>query len=195
MIALKKLQAKKQEEKQAAAAAANNNTNNTNSSQPTQSPCEIRVQKDFSDMGDMRDIPGAKVEFPNANDLLHFNVLISPADGLYHGATFKFSIDIPTTYPFDAPKVHCQTLVYHPNIDWEGHVCLNILREEWNPVLGLGAVLHGLNFLFLEPNAGDPLNKDAANQMIERPKDFERVVKQTLKGGYHMGKNFPSLVR
>jgi ubiquitin-conjugating enzyme E2 M len=39
--------------------------------------------------------------------------------------------------------------VYHPNIDWEGKVCLNILRQEWMPVLSLGSVVFGLMTLFL----------------------------------------------
>ena len=49
--------------------------------------------------------------------------------------------------------------VYHPNIDLEGNVCLNILREEWKPILNVNAVIFGLQFLFLEPNPSDPLNK------------------------------------
>ena len=32
-------------------------------------------------------------------------------------------------YPHDPPKVKCETMVYHPNIDLEGNVCLNILRS------------------------------------------------------------------
>lgn len=38
-------------------------------------------------------------------------------------------------------------------------MCLNILREDWKPVLNLNAVMVGLQYLFLEPNADDPLNK------------------------------------
>lgn len=49
--------------------------------------------------------------------------------------------------------------IYHPNIDLDGNICLNILREDWKPVLSLQAVLVGLQYLFLEPNADDPLNK------------------------------------
>lgn len=49
--------------------------------------------------------------------------------------------------------------IYHPNIDYEGNVCLNILREDWNPVLNLNSIMVGLQYLFLEPNANDPLNK------------------------------------
>jgi ubiquitin-conjugating enzyme E2 M len=41
----------------------------------------------------------------------------------------------------------------------EGNVCLNILREDWKPVLNLNSIMVGLQYLFLEPNADDPLNK------------------------------------
>jgi hypothetical protein len=33
-------------------------------------------------------------------------------------------------------KQLCVTKLFHPNIDVEGKVCLNILRDEWKPVLG-----------------------------------------------------------
>lgn len=38
--------------------------------------------------------------------------------------------------------------MYHPNIDLEGNVCLNILREDWKPVLNINTVIYGLNLLF-----------------------------------------------
>jgi len=49
--------------------------------------------------------------------------------------------------------------IYHPNIDLDGNICLNILREDWKPVLNINSILVGLQFLFLEPNPEDPLNK------------------------------------
>ncbi len=53
----------------------------------------------------------------------------------------------------------CLTLlraqVYHPNIDHEGKICLNILREDWKPVLSISSVVYGLQFLFLDPNPGE----------------------------------------
>jgi ubiquitin-conjugating enzyme E2 M len=33
--------------------------------------------------------------------------------------------------------------IYHPNIDVDGNVCLNILREDWKPVLDINAVIYG----------------------------------------------------
>ncbi len=44
--------------------------------------------------------------------------------------------------------------VYHPNIDLEGNICLNILREDWKPVLSINSVVYGLNFLFLVRSLG-----------------------------------------
>ena len=34
--------------------------------------------------------------------------------------------------------------IYHPNIDLEGHVCLNILREYWKPVFDINSVIYGV---------------------------------------------------
>lgn len=48
--------------------------------------------------------------------------------GYYKGGRFVFNFKVGLNYPHEAPKVKCETLVYHPNIDLEGNVCLNILR-------------------------------------------------------------------
>ena len=102
-----------------------------------------------------------QIDFYNGKeDLMNFKVIISPDDGFYKGGKFTFDVKVAKTYPHDAPKVLCETLCYHPNIDMEGHVCLNILREDWKPVLTIQSVIMGLQFLMLEPNADDPLNKE-----------------------------------
>ena len=46
-------------------------------------------------------------------------------------------------------QVKCETKIYHPNIDLEGNVCLNILREDWKPVLTINSIVYGLQYLFL----------------------------------------------
>ena len=72
--------------------------------------------------------------------------------GYYKGGRFAFSFKVNANYPHDAPKVKCETKVYHPNIDLEGNVCLNILREDWKPVLTINAIVYGLQYLFLVSN-------------------------------------------
>ena len=83
---------------------------------------------------------------------------------------------------------------WHPNIDMEGNVCLNILRAEWTPVLDIHAVINGLCFLFYEPNPNDPLNQDAAKQLREDPAGFDRDVAASLRGGSVKGHRFEKLV-
>ena len=137
----------------------------------------------LADVSELKSEKGVTVDFYNGrDDLMNFKVTISPDDGMYRGGSFIFDVKVPKTYPHDAPKVLCETQVYHPNIDMEGHVCLNILREDWKPVLTISSVIMGLQFLMLEPNADDPLNKEAANQLAKDKREFESLVRQTFRG-------------
>ena len=115
---------------------------------------------------DITDLDGgtvAQVDFPNPNDLTNFAVVVSPDSGCWAGAKYNFTFAIPALYPHEPPKVTCNTKIYHPNINLEGNVCLNILREDWKPVLDINAVIYGLIYLFYEPNPDDPLNREAAD--------------------------------
>jgi len=216
MQKLKALQAKKAEEEKAKQESTANGTATADSSAPSASTpsktqsvftlkskskskikgsktnaAQLRAQKDISEMDP---VPGTKVVFPDPDNLLKFEVSVKPSDGLYAGATFQFDVDIPNSYPYDPPKVLCKTMVYHPNIDFDGKVCLNILRQDWMPVLSLGSVIFGLMTLFLEPNADDPLNKEAAQLMIEKPGEFQRNVKESLRGGHVCGRKFNKIL-
>ena len=85
-----------------------------------------------------------KTKFPNPDDILNFALSIEPDEGMYKGGAFNFNFAINQNFPHDPPKVKCTQKIYHPNIDLEGNVCLNILREDWKPVLNLNAVIVGL---------------------------------------------------
>mmetsp|Transcript_18428 Transcript_18428/g.23710 ORF Transcript_18428/g.23710 Transcript_18428/m.23710 type:complete len:194 (-) Transcript_18428:317-898(-) len=155
------------------------------------SPGEIRIQKDIAELDGGK---VATVEFPNPNNLTSFNVAISPDSGYWKGATYQFSFVIPAHYPHSPPKVECHTKIYHPNIDLQGKVCLNILREDWKPVLDINAVIYGLIYLFYEPNPDDPLNHEAAELFRKDVGQFARLVTRTLRGGILDGTQFERLV-
>ncbi|KDQ15728.1 hypothetical protein BOTBODRAFT_31614 [Botryobasidium botryosum FD-172 SS1] len=141
---------------------------------------QIRVQKDLTEL----DLPSTmKTVFADPADLLNFSLVITPDEGMYVGGAFNFSFTIGPNYPHEPPKVKCTQKIYHPNVDLEGNVCLNILREDWKPVLNLNSVMVGLQYLFLEPNAEDPLNKEAAEDLRKNREYFISNVKSSLRGG------------
>ncbi|CAL5080287.1 unnamed protein product [Urochloa decumbens] len=132
------------------------------------------------------------ISFPNGkDDLMNFEIIIRPDEGYYMGGTFVFTFQVSASYPHEPPKVKCKTKVYHPNIDLEGNVCLNILREDWKPVLNINTVIYGLNLLFTQPNDEDPLNHEAAVVLRDNPKMFEANVKRAMAGGYVGQHYFP----
>eukprot|EP01053_Blabericola_migrator_P004503 Blabericola_migrator_1__4502@NODE_239_length_10968_cov_172_108797_g194_i1_p6_GENE_NODE_239_length_10968_cov_172_108797_g194_i1NODE_239_length_10968_cov_172_108797_g194_i1_p6_ORF_typecomplete_len177_score33_83UQ_con/PF00179_26/1e34ProkE2_B/PF14461_6/4e07RWD/PF05773_22/0_0064_NODE_239_length_10968_cov_172_108797_g194_i123632893 len=150
-------------------------------------PAVLRVQKELSEL---ECPPQCKVVFPDEADCLNFKVHVKPDAGYWEGGTFIFQVTIPPSYPHDPPKVRCETKVFHPNINLEGGVCLNILRAEWRPVLSIYAIIVGLLHLFLEPEVFEPLNQDAANELMRSKASFAALVKQSMTQGDNMYGSF-----
>ena len=63
------------------------------------------------------------------------------------------------------------------------------------PVLNLNAVIVGLQFLFLEPNASDPLNKEAAGDLMADRDRFKRNVRSSMGGGAVRGESFDRVMK
>lgn len=185
---IRQLQKRKQEEK---AAKGSSQDQKVVSSLAKVSAAQLRLQKDVTEL----DLPrGIKVSFPNPSDIFSFELTIVPQENYYKGGKFNFQVEINNNFPIDPPKIKCKNKIYHPNIDIEGNVCLNILRENWSPVLNLNSVLMGLNFLFLEPNPNDPLNKDAANMLVKNKLRFARNVSDSMRGGCLDGEYYDRVI-
>ena len=60
-------------------------------------------------------------------------------------------------------------------------------------MLNLNSVLVGLQYLFLEPNADDPLNKVAAEVLRKSTSTFEGYVRRSMQGGSIDGVTFDSV--
>ncbi|WVQ98104.1 hypothetical protein IAU59_005226 [Kwoniella sp. CBS 9459] len=163
-----------------------------NKKRPKMTAAQLRVQKDLTEL----ELPSTMTtHFPDPSDVLNFTLTITPDEGIYKGGVFKFTFVISAGYPHEPPKVRCTQKIYHPNLDLEGNVCLNILREDWKPVLNLSSVMIGIQYLFLEPNPDDPLNKDAAEDLRRNKEGFIQNVKTSMRGGTVRGEQFDRVLK
>jgi len=73
------------------------------------------------------------------------------------------------------PKVLFNTNIYHPNIDKQGRVCLDILKTNWTPALQIRSVLLSIQALLAEPDPNDFLNIEAADLWQKNPAEAIRI--------------------
>ncbi|CAG8716763.1 23153_t:CDS:2 [Rhizophagus irregularis] len=93
-----------------------------------------RINKELYDLG--RDPPLYCSAGPIGDDLFHWQAtIIGPPDSPYSGGVFFLAIHFPTDYPFKPPKINFTTRIYHPNINSDGNIGLNILKDCWSPAL------------------------------------------------------------
>ncbi|KFO37157.1 Ubiquitin-conjugating enzyme E2 D1 [Fukomys damarensis] len=88
--------------------------------------------------------------------------IMGPPDSAYQGGVFFLTVHFPTDYPFKPPKIAFTTKIYHPNINSNGSICLDILRSQWSPALTVSKVLLSICSLLCDPNPDDPLVPDIA---------------------------------
>jgi ubiquitin-protein ligase len=111
--------------------------------------------------------------------------IMGPSDSPYSGGVFFLAIHFPTDYPFKPPKVNFTTRIYHPNINSNGSICLDILRDQWSPALTISkgmpdsppgacllardgdtdvcTVLLSICSMLTDPNPDDPLVPEIAH--------------------------------
>ncbi|XP_038629532.1 ubiquitin-conjugating enzyme E2 D1b isoform X2 [Scyliorhinus canicula] len=134
---------------------------NTPSTEGTDS-CWGTVQQELKDL--QRDPPAQCSAGPAGDDMFAWQATImGPYDSPYQGGVFFLAIQFPTDYPFKPPKVAFTTRIYHPNINSNGSICLDILRSQWSPALTISKVLLSICSLLCDPNPDDPLVPEIAH--------------------------------
>jgi ubiquitin-protein ligase len=91
--------------------------------------------------------------FPDDGNMLSWTATITgPTETPYSGLNLKLSFAFPSNYPYAPPTVLFKTPIYHPNVDFSGRICLDILKEKWSAVYNVQSVLLSLQSLLGEPN-------------------------------------------
>jgi len=138
---------------------------------------EKRILKELQDVGN--DPPANCSARPSGEDVFKWHAtMMGPKESPFVEGVFFLSIEFPEDYPFRPPKVKFLTKIYHPNINDEGDINLDILSTEWEPALTISKVLLSISSLLTDPKPDDPLVPEIAQLYKEDPELYSETAKE-----------------
>uniref|UniRef100_A0A8C2PNA4 E2 ubiquitin-conjugating enzyme n=1 Tax=Capra hircus TaxID=9925 RepID=A0A8C2PNA4_CAPHI len=143
-----------------------------------------RVAKELEDL--QKELPKYLRHLCSAEDnVLVWHALLLPERPPYNLKAFRLCISFPREYPFQPPTVKFTTRIYHPNVDRDGRVCLPLItKKNWKASTKTCQVLEALNMLVNQPEPGEPVRLELAEQLTQDPELFDRTAQEfTLQFG------------
>jgi len=109
----------------------------------------------------------------NEDDITDVQASITGPEGTpYEGGQFRMKIVLGENYPTNPPKGFFVTKIFHPNVAKNGAICVNTLKRDWKPSMGIEHVLTVVKCLLIHPNPASALNEEAGKLLLERYADF-----------------------
>lgn len=106
-----------------------------------------------------------------------------PAGTPYENGVFRMKLLLSKDFPNSPPKGYFLTKIFHPNIANNGEICVNTLKKDWNPTLGLRHVLLVVRCLLIEPFPESALNEQAGKMLLENYEEYAKLAR--LYTGIH----------
>uniref|UniRef100_A0A1B6BWX2 Ubiquitin-conjugating enzyme E2 S n=2 Tax=Clastoptera arizonana TaxID=38151 RepID=A0A1B6BWX2_9HEMI len=120
---------------------------------------------------------GIKVTI-NEQDITDIQAYIEgPAGTPYSGGVFKLKVVLGKDFPQAPPKAFFITKIFHPNVAKNGEICVNTLKKDWKPDLGIKHILLTVKCLLIVPNAESALNEEAGKLLLEHYDDYSQRAK------------------
>ncbi len=104
--------------------------------------------------------------------------IVGPQDSPYEGGVFFLDITFAPDYPFKPPRVTFRTRIYHCNINSQGSICLDLLKDNWSPALTIAKLLLSLTSLLTDANPQDPLVGAIAQHYLTDREDHDRMARE-----------------
>lgn len=104
----------------------------------------------------------------NEEDITEVRASIEgPVGTPYADGLFRMKLVLGKDYPQAPPKGFFLTKIFHPNVSSSGEICVNVLKKDWKPDLGVKHVLVTVKCLLIYPNPESALNEDAGKLLLE----------------------------
>lgn len=143
-----------------------------------------RDQRLKRELSKMNIKPPSGISVSQKDDKINFlqAAILGPDDTPYKNGTFHVEISIPDNYPFSPPSMRFLTKIYHPNIDDNGRICLDLIKMppkgSWKPSISLEGLLIAVRMLLQYPNPDDPLMADIAEEFKNNKSEYERKAQE-----------------
>ncbi|XP_073230272.1 ubiquitin-conjugating enzyme E2 E1-like [Porites lutea] len=139
-----------------------------------------RIQRELAEIS--LDPPPNCSAGPKGDNLYEWcSTILGPEKSVYEGGVFYLDISFPMDYPFKPPKVSFRTRIYHCNINSQGVICLDILKDSWSPALTISKVLLSVCSLLTDCNPGDPLVGSIATQYVNDREEHDKTAQEWTK--------------
>ena len=132
----------------------------------------------------LNDTPANCSAGPVNDDIFNWQAtLLGPTESPYESGVFYLDIKFPEEYPFKPPRIYFITKIYHPNINSNGGICLDILKDQWSPALTISKVLLSICSLLTDPNPDDPLAPEPA-RIYKKNRDRYNIIAKEWTAKY-----------
>lgn len=119
---------------------------------------------------------------PSKKDIMDWRAIIfGPEDTPYEDGIFELKMSFTKMYPQHPPEISFISEMFHPNIYANGELCLDILKNKWNPTYGIGLVLLCIQSLLNDPNTQSPANAKAAEIYLSNRAEYNKKVQETVE--------------
>merc|ERR1712218_322988 len=109
----------------------------------------------------------------NDDDMTDIQAVIEGPPGTpYQGGQFRVKLALSKDYPVSPPKGFFLTKIFHPNVGPLGEICVNTLKKDWKPDLGIKHIPLTIKCLLIVPNPESALNEEAGKLLLERYDDY-----------------------
>lgn len=133
-----------------------------------------RVSKELQDLS--KTPPEGIHVVINEEDITDVQAIIDgPAGTPYSNGYFRVKLLLSKSFPSVPPKAFFTTKIFHPNVDIKsGEICVNTLKKDWHPDLGIKQILLTIKCLLIVPNPESALNEEAGKLLLEHYDDYSR---------------------
>lgn len=136
---------------------------------------------------EIRDFLNSPVEgieiTPSDSDIFKWVVTLDgPKETPYEGGKFDIDVAFPCDYPWKPPVIKMLTPCFHVNVNEEGFICMDILKNSWTPALTVSKTMLSFLAFLMTPNADHALVPERAQLLKSNPDQYyEKVKEWTLK--------------